>query len=529
MSGGLGYSSEIHQLPMDRLCRKSVQWTYLITWLWLSGLAGHTHGQLAADKATGTDARTDLTITVQDAHGEKLSGTEVVFMSETVGAVLNRKTLEGGSLRLSTDAKGCFSMPSPTNLFAVVANEYGFVLMQTSDFTNYPKMTLQPWGRIDGVRLNSGKPVSNLWVRFGLNPRYLASASDGTAYILDDVFSIKEHQVMTDIEGKFTFPTVPPGMITLRESPRTLKRQLFGYRQSLSLQPGESMRVTMESAAVAVEGRAVFGRSLQPDSIQKSVIWISPEEYLQKEAISPEIPKEKDTFDNRAAWWTEESKTEQGQRRRKLLVRRNALQLLSDGTLLGDLLSPGKYHIQAQFYDAKKEVAYIDQVIEIPSSAVEESALKPYDIGNILIKPALGDGDTAPDFAVKKLEGGSLKLTDLRGKYVLLDFWATWCGPCVEETPNLKAVYEEFGQDPRFTMVSLSLDENIQPVRDFVKREKLSWQQAFLGEWSLDKVLRSYGYSSIPRILLIDPAGTIVATDLRGESIKIAVAKALKK
>jgi thiol-disulfide isomerase/thioredoxin len=122
---------------------------------------------------------------------------------------------------------------------------------------------------------------------------------------------------------------------------------------------------------------------------------------------------------------------------------------------------------------------------------------------------------------------GSLRLADFRGKYVLLDFWATWCAPFRAETPHLKEVYASFGVSPQFAMIGLSLDKAADAPRDDAKTNDTLWRQGFLGDWSQATLPARYGVEGIPSIFLIDPAGKIAATDLRGGDIKIALSSAL--
>jgi peroxiredoxin len=156
----------------------------------------------------------------------------------------------------------------------------------------------------------------------------------------------------------------------------------------------------------------------------------------------------------------------------------------------------------------------------------------PIDIGKVILRApvSLRVGDVAPEFSAPLLASGEIKLADFRGKYVLLDFWATWCGPCVAETPNLQATFQAHGGDKRFEMLSLSCDSDVKAPTDFVKANNIGWPQAFLGgNWAKDKVSQGYGVTAIPQIMLIGPDGRILARDIRGEKIKETVGAALKE
>lgn len=135
-------------------------------------------------------------------------------------------------------------------------------------------------------------------------------------------------------------------------------------------------------------------------------------------------------------------------------------------------------------------------------------------------------GTTAPSVAVNDLNGATLRLEDYRGKYVLVDFWATWCAPCVVEIPRLQAAYAKY-HGKGFEIVAVSLDEARSSVLDFAKARKLPWKQVHNATANGDLV-EAFGVRSIPATFLISPEGTIIRLELRGQSLDKALESLIK-
>ena len=131
-------------------------------------------------------------------------------------------------------------------------------------------------------------------------------------------------------------------------------------------------------------------------------------------------------------------------------------------------------------------------------------------------KPTVGN--LAPDFTMMDTEGKSFSLFSLKGKYVLVDFWASWCGPCRGENPNVVANYNKY-KTKNFTILGVSLDEDKTKWIDAIKKDNLTWKHVSdLKGWN-NATVAMYGYDGIPYNVLIDPSGKIIATELRGEGL----------
>lgn len=130
-------------------------------------------------------------------------------------------------------------------------------------------------------------------------------------------------------------------------------------------------------------------------------------------------------------------------------------------------------------------------------------------------------GQIAPEFTLKDSNGKSVSLSDFKGKYVLLDFWASWCGPCKGELPYLHKVNKKFKD---VAIVSISIDKDVEAWKKAIKKDDMSWDQLIVNDSDIKK---KYEIRGVPRIMLIGKDGKILADELRGESIEREIKKVL--
>lgn len=146
-------------------------------------------------------------------------------------------------------------------------------------------------------------------------------------------------------------------------------------------------------------------------------------------------------------------------------------------------------------------------------------------IASIEVQQNLVIGAQFPVFEDVDLLGKPISIAKFKDKVVLLDFWATWCGPCISELPNVTATYEEF-HSKGFEIIGISLDREEETLRAFLKRRSLPWNHIFDEE---GKLAGRYSVASIPTTYLLDGNGKILAKNLRGPALRAEVAKLLDK
>jgi thiol-disulfide isomerase/thioredoxin len=181
------------------------------------------------------------------------------------------------------------------------------------------------------------------------------------------------------------------------------------------------------------------------------------------------------------------------------------------------------------FYDQAKAAELVKQ-LKLDFQGTEfVAALEKREAAQIAaqkMQAALTVGAKFPDFNEKDVAGKPLSIASCKGKVVLVDFWATWCGPCRAELPNVIATYKKY-HDQGFEIIGVSLDQDQAKLTGFTKSMNMTWPQFFDGQGWQNKLAVKCGIESIPATYLLDGNGNIIGKDLRGDALAAAVAKAL--
>jgi peroxiredoxin len=453
-----------------------------------------------------------------------------------------------------TDTAGRFSFaPDLAASAVVVSDEEGFAQVRVEDLPASPEVRLQAWARVEGTLKIGSEPGRHETVR-------LADAFATEAYYPRTfppyVISV---ETTTDEAGRFVFPRVPPVDVKVFHAPKLGRGEarLVAITQltNLTLKAGETRQTTLGGQGRPVVGRVVLKNYRKPIDWTDQAFWmdsVSP--------APPECPNFESISNNyhvalRAARSAEEKEEAQARflaeqdrvarllgayfatpagREYSFSKRRYVLRFAPDGSFRVDDVPGGKYEltIDLRELDDKRGqrkspmIAVCRREIEVQDAPAGHRDT-PLDLGVLNMLAQLHPGEVAPEFAVKTVEGQTVKLSDYKGKFVLLDFWATWNAASVADLPSLRETYAAFAKDPRFAMIGLNLDTNLATARAFLAENQTSWPQGFLGPRRESEVADRYGVENLPFIILIDPNGRVLMMGLNGQTIKSAAHVAL--
>jgi peroxiredoxin len=487
---------------------------------------------VACDFKLEKDTLRKITVLLPD--GKPAAGAQIAIATPSQTVFVQNGMFEdrmNTSNVLTTDAKGVFSLPSQTEAYKIVIiHDLGCAVVSEDQIKTASEIKLSAWGSVEGTVFIGAKPAADQILNLG---QVLSGVFDKNTPRCDFRYSTN-----SDMNGHFTFTRVFPGDWQASRGVRHGNMVSYTAGENVTVSPGQTSLVI-----IGGKGRPVIGKIVLPAGSNLQTDWTHGFFNIRnKEKKLAVFDKIKNMGVEERKKWYETWKNSKEGKAYEESSRKNrraySFVVNPDGTFHAEDIPAGIYTLSVQLYappasgscgwgENLGSVMHEFTIPEMPGGRSD----KPLDLGKLelQLKKTLKSGVVAPDFEVKTIDGKTIKLRDFRGKYVLLDFWATWCGPCVGEIPNLKEVYKKFGSDKHFVMISLSLDHSLDDLKPFVKKENLKWLQGYLGDWSKTKVPDAYGVDGIPSIFLINPDGEIIEKDLRGQAIATAVEKALKK
>jgi hypothetical protein len=443
--------------------------------------------------------------------------------------------------RTSTDAEGRFRLFSPGGRYKlVVLHDSAYAEVTSQQRGRSTEIIAEPWGKLRGVAMIGGKPAAGQRIEIASQWMTLWDDEDESEVI----GSIGHNMEITaDGEGRFSVDHVPPSNLTAGLEVRSDDQFIGdGQRTRFAVAPGQTAELT-----IGGKGRPVVGRFVIPPAVAGRIDWAVASADLNRPCPWPEpkLPGDWNTMTEaqRTAWKEAWPKTPDGSgyvaARWKCLDEGLSvpIRVLPDGSFRADDLVPGKYHIVFE-PDAKStqdppenqddpiasgEADFV--VSEMPGGRSDEALVLPPIAVNPI--PHVEIGDLAPELMMKTLGEGDLKLSQLRGKFVLLNFWAPINENSVLELPWLRDIHTKFGGDERFKMINLDLTPDPEVLKSFAATHDLKWTQGFFSKEGSESAFHTYHPREIPSAWLIGPDGKVIARDLVGSAIGTAVADAL--
>ena len=411
--------------------------------------------------------------------------------------------------RIQMDGNGGFEIAALVEKYSIIAlspDGYGEVTRAAGELPG--QVRLARWAKVSGKLVQSGRPMPNCSVM--LTTIRLGGGDEPHVFI--------NLQTQTQPDGSFAFDRVPPGPCHVQgwlhfsaASPLTSSESV-----PLQLAPGQAVDVRLGGSGIEVSGQLVAEN--QPSGFDYH--FAINDLVARQPGIDPPAFLAGKGFDWHKGWTDALRNSPEG---------RTYLETLHtwfvkpepDGRIRITGVPPGKYDFSVNLYGSTEGCLVHPIAQRVVHFFVKPGDTK-LDLGKISIPsftlPKVGD--LASDFEFESPSGAKTSLAALRGNYVLVDFWATWCDPCLAKLDQIEHLREQFKGDKPLVVVGANLDAEIDRARDFLKKKPLPWYHAHLGDWSSTEVPRRFAISTVPAYVLIGPDGRILGHEYSLEVIE---------
>jgi thiol-disulfide isomerase/thioredoxin len=459
-------------------------------------------------------------------EGDPASNTALLLVEPDDGPIIDNGRIGNlyGADLTSTDAQGRFAFDvEPEHAYRVIAlNDGGYgetpVLHVGDDDV---RIDLGPWARLEVLASVGGSPVGGAEIHVQRDESLAENWN---------ITPVASHWGVhyADADGKLVLDKLTPG--------RWKASQGVAFSPGGRLYPSHGLKVDLAAGdlgqlVLGGTGRAVVGRVDMPDVDPPARATLGLLQNDWSPADSAQTPtygevqamsqRDREAFAETEAFRTYAEALRTGLETRRFF----SVTVQPDGSLRADDVLSGEYF----FYVEVQQPGDGGVTREVERTIVVPEGDEPFDLGTLALSRVvnLAVGDEVPDVTFEDVDGRSYQLSDFRGRYVLLDAWATWCGPCIFETPNVLALQETFKDDDRLVIIGLSMDADQDAARRYAQSKGLTWINGFIGPHDVTDVDNKLGIGGIPDIRLIGPDGKLIASGLRGDEMIEAVETAL--
>ncbi|MCA9013565.1 MAG: TlpA family protein disulfide reductase, partial [Planctomycetaceae bacterium] len=413
--------------------------------------------------------------------------------------------LEDERMHSAVNADGVFLHGTQTTRFAVVAaTEEGYAEKYLQPRERVGDLKLKPWSRVEGTLIQDGKPVPDASIM--LQP--IRQLGGDNPHVQDN------YQTRTDLEGKFVLERVPPvpsvvssWLSSWNDFPITSNQSI-----PLDLQPGKTRSVKLGGDGLQVDGKV----RLLGDGADKIEFRYGIHTLVRVDAGQIPVPEHaKNGLKHKAGEQQAYEEKLSGVGGDLQGMEQHSVKLNPDGSMLINGVRPGRYRFLLKVYEPPTgclvdPIGYGFLEFHTDDYKVHDNRINLGTI-DVVLKTIPKASDQLPNFSWQDLDGKNSSLTDYQGQFVLLDFWATWCGPCIQAMPEIKKLHDAAAVNQNLKILSLSLDEDIEKAKAFAREQRFDWSQGFVGDITASSTGTALGISSVPLYILLDGHGRIVA------------------